>query len=308
MAERGARTPELPLIRPDWAAPPAVRVACTTRAGGIGKAPYDTLNLGLHVGDREAAVRENRRRLARALALPAAPLWLRQVHGTDIVDLDTAPVDATLLGAAVTRGTFASGGDDDGGAGASTGVGAGGRGGSVSVVGAAARGAPLADGATTARPERVLAVLTADCLPLVLSDAAATRITVVHAGWRGLAGGIVRRAIETFPEEAALHAWLGPAIGPDAFEVGEEVRAVFLERDARHEGAFRPGAAAGKQLADLYRLARGEIAAVRRAGTVTVTGGDHCTLGEASRFFSHRRDGARTGRMATLAWIGSVGP
>ena len=164
-----------------------------------------------------------------------------------------------------------------------------------------------ADGATVARPGRPVAVLTADCLPVVLADAAGSRVTVVHAGWRGLAAGIVRAAVAGFGEGEALMAWLGPAIGPDAFEVGAEVREAFVRADPAHEGAFRPGAARGKHLADLYALARTEALGAARGGRVAVSGGDRCTFAEADAFFSHRRDGPRTGRMATLAWLEPAG-
>ena len=164
-------------------------------------------------------------------------------------------------------------------------------------------GALEADGAMSSTPGRVLAVMTADCLPVVVANATATRLSVVHAGWRGLAAGIVREAVAGFAPGAPLHVWLGPAIGPDAFEVGAEVREAFVRADPAHEGAFRPGSAPGKHLADLYALARGEARAAARGAPLVVSGGDRCTFAEPDAFFSHRRDGPRTGRMATLAWL-----
>ena len=164
--------------------------------------------------------------------------------------------------------------------------------------------APIeADGASVSVPGRVVAVLTADCLPVVVANEAGTRVAVVHAGWRGLAAGIVADAVAGFAPDEPLHVWLGPAIGPDAFEVGAEVRAAFVRRDARHADAFRAAPGEGKHLADLYALARREARAVDRNGAVTVAGGDRCTFSESDAFFSHRRDGPRTGRMATLAWL-----
>ena len=240
---------------PPAGCPAGVRLLQTTRHGGASEPPYDSLNLGPHVGDDPERVRANRASLRAAL--PAEPLWLRQVHGTRIADAD-----------------------------------------------APSTGSPIeADGATTSVPGRVVAVLTADCLPVVLANASATRVTVVHAGWRGLAAGIVRAAVGGFGADEPLHAWLGPAIGPDAFEVGAEVREAFVRRDARHADAFRPGAGEDKHLADLYALARREVRGVDRGAPVTVTGGDRCTFAEPDAFFSHRRDGPRTGRMATLAWL-----
>lgn len=157
-----------------------------------------------------------------------------------------------------------------------------------------------ADGAWTDQPDVVLAILTADCLPIVISDTAGSQIAVVHAGWRGLADGIVENALKVFSPDAELHAWLGPAIGPKAFEVGEDVRHVFIARNPRYSTAFAPTQNSGKYLADLYALARAELQLLRN---VTVTGGDYCTYTQADWFHSHRRDGVRSGRMATIAWL-----
>ena len=149
-------------VTPLWDAPVGVRALQTVRAGGVSAAPYDSLNLGLHVGDDPGAVERNRALSSRAL--PDAPRWLRQVHGTRIADADA--------------------GESEG-------------------------GASEADGAATSTPNRVVGVLTADCLPVVLTNAAGTRVCVVHAGWRGLAAGIVRAAVEAFDADDALHVWLG---------------------------------------------------------------------------------------------------
>ena len=272
-----------PVVRPDWAAPAHVRAFCTTRAGGVSAPPYDTLNVGLHVGDDADAVAENRRRVAAALGLPAAPLWLVQVHGAVVVRAGAPATDAPS-GTGAASGTDGTGGAD--GAGEAT-----------------DGAAPEADGAWTDAPGRVLAVMTADCLPVVATDATGSRVAVAHAGWRGLAGGVLEAALAPFDAATPLHVWLGPAIGPRAFEVGAEVREAFVRRDAAHEAAFAPGARAGKYLADLYALARGEIARARPDGDVRTSGGERCTLTERAAFHSHRRDGARSGRMATYAWL-----
>jgi len=158
---------------------------------------------------------------------------------------------------------------------------------------------PRADAAFAVDAGRICAVMTADCLPVVIADRRGTRVAVAHAGWRGLMAGVLEatvRAIGTLPGE--LVAWLGPAIGPDAFEVGEEVRSGFVQRWPGAAAFFRPNER-GRHLADLYGLARLALAG---AGVPSVHGGGWCTLREASRFFSFRRDGV-TGRMATLAWI-----
>ena len=160
-----------------------------------------------------------------------------------------------------------------------------------------------ADAAVAFEPGRVCVVMTADCLPVVFADRAGTRIGVAHAGWRGLVGGVLEAtvsALQTAPGQ--LVAWLGPAIGPAAFEVGPEVRAAFIARDSANEAAFVLNAA-GRFQADLYGLARRALA---RVGLHQVSGGTHCTQSEAADFFSFRRDGGQTGRMATLAWLAPV--
>ncbi|MCG6940798.1 MAG: peptidoglycan editing factor PgeF [Thiohalocapsa sp.] len=165
---------------------------------------------------------------------------------------------------------------------------------------AAARGEPpVADAAVSRAPGRVCAVLTADCLPLLLCDRAGTTCAAVHAGWRGLHRGVIEATLARLGVPGSeLLAWLGPAIGPARFEVGPEVRAAFLQQDAAAASAFRAGAG-DRWLADLYALARLRLSA---AGVSAVSGGDLCTLSDRERFFSYRRDG-RTGRMATLIWL-----
>jgi len=160
---------------------------------------------------------------------------------------------------------------------------------------------PEADAAWTASPGIVCAVLTADCLPVVIADPGGAAVGVAHAGWRGLAAGVVEATVTALPVEASrLQAWLGPAIGPRAFEVGPEVRSAFVRADPAASDAFCPGEG-DRWWADLYRLARRRLAA---AGVTRVSGGEHCTLSRPRDFFSHRRDGPAAGRMATLAWIG----
>lgn len=239
------------LIRPDWPAPSRVRALFTTREGGISQGPYAGLNLGTHVGDDPVAVAENRRRLVVSEGLPGEPLWLEQVHGTEVVVAASLPATP-----------------------------------------------PRADAAVTQESGLVLSVMTADCLPVLLCDTEGQVIATAHAGWRGLCDGVLERtvaAMQLDPER--LLAWLGPAIGPSAFEVGAEVRAAFLARDAGAASAFV--ARGDKYLADLYRLARQRLAA---CGLGAVYGGGDCTFGDAARFYSYRRDG-QTGRMAGLIWL-----
>ena len=162
---------------------------------------------------------------------------------------------------------------------------------------------PDADAAVTAQAGVVLAVMTADCLPILLADPQGTVVGIAHAGWRGLAAGVAETTVdamrEWLPPARPLVAWLGPAIGPTAFEVGDEVRTAFCDVDPAASAAFVPAAAAGKWWSDLYRLARQRLA---RCGVESVHGGGRCTVGEPQRFYSHRRDG-RSGRMASLIWI-----
>jgi len=152
-----------------------------------------------------------------------------------------------------------------------------------------------ADAAVARYPDLVCAVLTADCLPVLLCARDGNAVAAVHAGWRGLAAGVLEAAADALGGPCI--AWLGPAIGPQAFEVGAEVRAVFLAADAGAAAAFRPSPA-GRWLADIYQLARRRL---QLAGVSEVYGGGECTHGDAARFYSYRRDGA-TGRMASLIW------
>ncbi len=156
-----------------------------------------------------------------------------------------------------------------------------------------------ADAVWTAQSDVVCAVLTADCLPVLLADHAGTRVAAAHAGWRGLVDGVLEQTVQAIGlSPASLLAWLGPAIGPAAFEVGPEVRARFLARDPSAALAFQPGQG-DRWMADLYLLARQRLAAV---GVTAVYGGGLCTYSDAARFYSYRRD-RTTGRMASLIWL-----
>ncbi|NYH99880.1 peptidoglycan editing factor PgeF [Cupriavidus plantarum] len=288
-------------IVPDWPAPARVRALSTTRLGGVSAAPYGLadgspggLNLGTHVGDAPEAVATNRARLAARL--PAMPQWLEQVHGCAVATADDAPdapdaPDATDA----TDATGATGSATRRAAGA---------------VAQSGPGVPRADASVSATAGHVCAIMTADCLPVLLCDRAGTVVGAAHAGWRGLCAGVIEATIARMAQRAGEPspqwlAWLGPAIGPSAFEVGAEVREAFLAaaREGEHaavDAAFRPVAGSpGKYLADLYALARTRL---HRAGCVDVYGGDTCTVTDAERFFSYRRDGV-TGRMATLVWL-----
>ena len=245
-----APVPEV--LTPEWDAPRAVRAAFTLRGGGVSLAPYDSLNVGAHVGDSPAAVAENRRRVCARLDLPAEPAWLEQVHGTRVADLD-APHEARSA----------------------------------------------ADAVITRRAGRVCAVQVADCMPVLFAARDGSAVAVAHAGWRGLAAGVLEETVGRLGVAGQeLIAWLGPAISARHFEVGEDVRAAFLNANLAASGAFVANAG-GRWPCDLTALARLRLAAL---GVREVSGGAWCTYADRARFFSFRRDG-RCGRMAALIWL-----
>jgi len=254
-----APVPLDPII-PDWPAPPAVRAAFTTRAGGVSSGPHAGLNLGGNCGDDPAAVALNREHLAAALDLPGEPKWLRQVHGTRVLELPLAAVE------------------------------------------------PEADGSFATEAGVVCAVQSADCLAVLFCDDQATVVAAAHAGWRGLAAGVLEATVAALPVSPdRLLAWIGPAIGPEDFEVGDEVRAAFIAVDPAAAACFRPvpvaskplGVPPEKYLGDLFALARQRLT---RAGVRRVHGGGISTHADPERFYSFRRDGV-CGRMAALIWI-----
>jgi polyphenol oxidase len=243
---------EADLILPDWPAPAGVRAAFTLRTGGVSRPPFDSCNIGVHVGDELSAVGENRRRLREYLELPAEPAWLTQVHGSRVADLDAEEAGSL----------------------------------------------PPADGAVTRTAGRVCAIQVADCMPVLFASADGAAIGAAHAGWRGLAGGVLEAVVRAMrAPPVTLFAWLGPAIGQGHFEVGEEVRAAFLDVDPGAAAAFTANPR-GRWQCDLFALARRRLAAL---GVEQVYGGKWCTYDDARRFFSYRRD-SRCGRMAALIW------
>ena len=281
-------------LRPDWPAPARVQALCTTRAGGYSRAPFDSMNLGDHVGDDPQAVQSNRQVLQDALqvATPGArPIFLQQVHGTQVVALHPGLADGAV-----------------------------------------------ADACVSTTPGLACTIMVADCLPLLLTNRQGTVVAAAHAGWRGLAGegsgGVIETVFKSFSAQTLTHqsqaatqsiasnalqdtdsrhvasqtlAWLGPCIGPQAFEVGPEVRAAFCAHDAAAAQHFSEHAP-GKFLANLAGLARQRLQAL---GIAQVYGNDGspgwCTASQPSRFFSHRRDSAvlgGSGRMAACIWLG----
>jgi YfiH family protein len=231
-----------------WNAPGNIIAGCTTRLGGISKSPYDSLNLGMHVGDNSENVQRNRDMLAGFLHLPATPQWLEQVHGCQV------STDERCL--------------------------------------------TQADASMTTHAGSVCVVMTADCLPLLVTDRQGTCIAAIHAGWRGLANGVISHTIQSLPALAGdLLVWMGPAIGPNAFEVGQDVYECFMQLDVQHATAFR--AHQDKWLLDIYAIARQQL---RNLGVTQISGGEYCTYQDASLFYSYRRD-KQTGRMASLIWM-----
>jgi YfiH family protein len=271
------------IILPEWPAPRAVREFVTTRAlPGNSLPPYDAFNLGLRSGESEATVQANRDLLVRAFALPSSPRWLRQVHGVNVV--------------AIGGPQTASGQHPP-----QAGEGAGRNAEAKPAVATATVAAiePEGDAAVTRERGVVLAILTADCLPILLCADDGSEVGAVHAGWRGLSAGVIEACVARMraPPQRLL-AWLGPAIGARSYEVGGEVRAAFLAHDAGAGDAFvstRPG----HWLCDLYTLARRRLAA---AGVERIFGGGFDTLTD-ERFYSYRRDGERSGRFASLIHI-----
>ncbi|WP_151996102.1 purine nucleoside phosphorylase YfiH [Buttiauxella massiliensis] len=239
------------LIVPQWPLPEGVAACSSTRIGGVSLPPYDSLNLGAHCGDNLDDVEENRRLFYAAASLPSKPVWLEQVHGTEVLKL--------------TGGPYLS---------------------------------KRADASYSSIPGTVCAVMTADCLPVLFCNKAGTEVAAAHAGWRGLCEGVLEETIACFKDAPEnIIAWLGPAIGPEAFEVGPEVREAFMAKDLQADRAFRPSGE--KYIADIYTLARQRLSA---AGINHIYGGDRCTYSEAGDFFSYRRD-RTTGRMASFIWL-----
>ncbi len=269
-------------LQPDWPAPPNVRAVFTTRGGGASKAPWHTMNLGDHVGDAPERVAANRATLQQAIG--SRPVFLKQIHGVDVESLSTTTQDGTV-----------------------------------------------ADACVCTQSRLVCTIMVADCLPVLFATRCGSVVAAAHAGWRGLAGaggyGVLEstsaaiyasfRAVAQLKKAQAapeIIAWLGPCIGPDAFEVGPEVKAAFMASQPGAHACFKP-AAPGKFTADLAHLARLRLHAL---GPTEIYGNDSsaqwCTASNPSVFFSHRRDAGiqggglgngfgTTGRMAACIWL-----
>ena len=272
---------------PDWPAPANIHAASTMRTGGVSQGPYASLNPAAHVSDDMGLVRQNRQIIREMLDLPSEPVWLEQIHSNRAVKAVNPLYSSLRKGDEGIR--------------------------------------QQADASYTNEAGIVCVVMTADCLPLLVCSADGAQVSAIHAGWRGLLAGVISNTVSamhnldnSFPlkqepvllnnhginsqylkNEAGKHllVWLGPAIGPDCFEVGTEVRNAFLEKSTEFNTAFKKQNN-NKWLADIYQMARIELAAL---GITEVYGGTHCTFTEHARFYSYRRE-AQTGRMVTLIW------
>ena len=248
-------------VNPQWPVPSSIHALVSTRAGGVSKNPYDSLNLGDHVGDQIENVLANR--VIFAKELPSKPLWLKQTHGTVVSTPETRKAKPTDV--------------------------------------------IDADASVTDIANEVLVIMTADCLPALFANSKGTVVGAAHAGWRGLCSGVLENTVAEMlhlsKESSAsdLLVWLGPAIGPGSFEVGEDVVKEFRDSGLPFtENAFQPIVdKSGKFLADIYRLASDRLQA---CGVTSIFGGEYCTVRDSERFFSYRRDG-QTGRFASAIWI-----
>lgn len=237
------------MLPTDWVIPKGVKLMFTTRAGGVSRAPFDSLNLGDHVGDSALDVQQNRNLLRQQLGLTADIEWLEQVHGTEVVNL-------------------------------------------------AEDKHRVADGSYSCLRQQVCAVMTADCLPVLLCDRSGQEVAAVHAGWRGLCAGVIESALTKFNAKASdTIAYLGPAIGPQAFEVGAEVRQAFIDKHPDTANFFN--ASGDKYLADIQGIAQWRL---HHAGVRQVHVLAHCTYENRRDYFSYRRE-STTGRMASLIWL-----
>jgi polyphenol oxidase len=254
-------------LRANWPAPAHVQTLMTDRLGGVSSKPWDSMNLGDHVGDEVGQVHINRALLQSAVAAPL--VFLKQVHGQQVANLDSQSSSGIEADACIATG-----------------------------------------------PQAACTIMVADCLPILMCDTQGEWVAAAHAGWRGLAGQAGEGVLETLRNSSPLDqtrsedilVWLGPCIGPQAFEVGDEVKTAFCQHNAAGEEFFKPKMH-GKWLADLAGLARSRL---QQLGIEHIYGNDGhsdwCTVTNSVRFFSHRRDSptlGQSGRMAACIWFSS---
>jgi len=247
-------------LPPSWELPARVGATFTTRAGGNSLPPYDSFNIGSHVGDDPACVTLNRELLQQKISIKDIH-WLKQFHGSEVVQIE---------------GVY--------------------------------QGEVEVDASWTGQPGQALVIQVADCMPVLVTDKSGSKIGAAHAGWRGLCSGVIHRLLQDMnlaPKDALI--WLGPCIGPEAFEVGPEVFNAFLASpfflSADVDAAFCPGTG-DRLFADLQLLARNYL---RQFGYESVSCEPRCTFSEPEVFYSYRRDGV-TGRHGALIWINADQP
>lgn len=237
------------LIQPNWPAPSHIKALTTTRKGGVSGFPFDSLNLGLHVGDDDKKVMTNRELLQKGSNHPPAQ-WLNQIHSNRVIKYSGS------------------------------------------------RSLTDADALVTDQADSACAIMTADCLPVLFANSGGSWIAAAHAGWRGLADEVLINTVNQYGQAEPLMAWIGPAISQDCFEVGDDVREVFVDLNGSNQAYFVQNDR-GRWQADLAGLAKRQL---ENLG-VEVYLSQLCTFKNEQQFFSYRRDG-QTGRMASMIWIG----
>jgi len=252
------------VIIPTWSVNNNIHALSTTRKGGVSQSPYDELNVATHVKDNPEHIKENRRRLKEHCALPNEPSWLEQIHSDKVIALTEKNCHQVFT----------------------------------------------ADGSYTIEKNIICCVMTADCMPVLFCNHQATWVAAVHAGWKGIANGILKNTVHIYTNEvggqlADLQVWIGPAIGAKAYQVGQDVKDAFIKQDAILEKAFtvqdgpkdkghfllNSSYAAQLQLIE-YGLEQTQISTE-----------NFCTYQDNERFYSYRRDGIHSGRMATMIWL-----
>ena len=250
------------IIKPDWPASDNIHAFCTTRKHGVSTGVYAGLNLGLHVEDNPQHVLANRQQLIKQLKLPEEPLWLNQVHGNRVVN--ASYINSDQLSDQKNKQQLIE-----------------------------------ADASFSEIANTVCAVMTADCLPVLICNRKGNKVAAVHVGWRGLAADVIEASVASLSERhSELLVWLGPAIGPQAFEVGQDVYNIFVNNQPKAVEAFKQNRP-GHYLADIYHLAKLRF---HNIGIREIYGGEYCTYTDADQFYSYRRDG-KTGRQASLIWF-----
>lgn len=252
------------IIKPNWPCIEGVEALSTTRKGGASRHPWDSLNLATHVNDNPYDVKKNRELLNKSFALPNEPTWLEQVHSNEVVRLTLQNFQDSFQ----------------------------------------------ADATYTTEKGIVCCVMTADCVPILIRNAQSTWVAAVHAGWKGIANGILKKVLAVYLNEFDgdlndLQIWIGPAISGNLYQVGQDVKDAFIQQDSILEKAFTANSI--EKECDHYWLDSSKAAQLQLVEhgitEEQISTEDFCTYEDAERFFSYRRDGLDTGRMASLIWL-----